>query len=68
MTAVKVLFKQSGNTQYFKSFADIYKQHGSDELGICLAALWNALSPKKGLKKYENSKCVIERTSFKNWQ
>lgn len=68
MIAVKVLFKQSGNTQYFKSCADIYKQHSSSELGICLAALWNVLSPKKGNDKYENGKCVIERTSFKNWQ
>lgn len=68
MIAVKVLFKQSGNTQYFKSCAEIYKQHSSSELGICLAALWNVLSPKKGNGKYENGKCVIERTSFKNWQ
>lgn len=68
MTAVKVTFKQTGETKFFKSCAELCKKHGSEELGICLPALWNALSPSKGKDSYENSKIVVERTSFKNWQ
>ncbi|MBR5951572.1 MAG: hypothetical protein IKZ87_09120 [Actinomycetaceae bacterium] len=68
MTAIKVTFKQSGDTQFFKSCAELFKQHSSKELGICLAALWNALSPSKGKERYENDNIIIERTSFKNWQ
>lgn len=67
MTAVKVTFKQSGSTQYFKSCAELCKQYGSNDIGICLAALWNALSPKKGNGRYENDRCVIERTTLKTW-
>lgn len=68
MTAVKVTFKQTGETKFFKSCAELCKQHSSRDIGIGLEALWNALSPAKGNDKYENDKCVIERTSFKNWQ
>lgn len=68
MTAVKVTFKQTGTVGYFKSYAELCKKHSPKDIGITLQALWNALSPVKGKDKYENAKCVIERTSFKNWQ
>ena len=43
--------------QVFRSAADLVRQHGK-EIGICLEALWNALSKGKGV--YENKKCRVE--------
>jgi imidazoleglycerol phosphate dehydratase HisB len=67
MNTVKLTIKQTGRTQFFKSCADIYKEHSVEDVGICLEALWNAISPSKGNGRYENGKCVIERKTFKNW-
>lgn len=40
----------------FRNCPDIYKAYTREQLGICLHALWNALS-KKG--KYNNEKVTV---------
>lgn len=54
---VIVKFKKTKKEEVFLTCPEIYLKHNKEELGICLNALWNALSKNNG--RYENRYCVV---------
>ena len=49
---VIVKLKKTKKEEVFLTCPEIYLKHSKEELGICLNALWNALSKNNG--RYEN--------------
>lgn len=54
---VVVKCKKTKKEEVFLTCPEIYLKHSREELGICLNALWNALSKNNG--RYENRHCVV---------
>lgn len=48
---------EEGRVEVYKTLADLVRKN-REEVGICIGALWNAMSKGGGI--YENKKCKIE--------
>lgn len=54
---VVVKRKKTKKEEVFLTCPEIYLKHSREELGICLNALWNALSKNNG--RYENNRYMV---------